>query len=382
MHNKKMNVLHVYRTYFPDSQGGIEECIRQICRNTGPLGVESRVLTLSRNAAPDVVVRPEAQVHRFPLTWQVASNGVSIKAWFKFRELAQWADVIHYHFPWPFADLLHLWHRPGAATVLTYHSDIVRQRLLSKCYRPLMDWFLEKADRIIATSPAYAMTSPVLNHHARKVRVIPICLDESSYPTVSEDDLKWVRLVGGERFFLFLGALRYYKGLHILLNAVAGTDLELVVAGAGPLGRTLQREAERRGMRNVRFLGRVSDRQKVALIKCCTALVLPSHLRSEAFGISLLEGAMYGRPLVSAEIGTGTSYINEHLTTGIVVPPEDARALKEAMVYLAHHPQTAEDMGAVARERYEHLFTGKRMGEAYYTLYREIVDAAGAGDAQ
>lgn len=371
-----MRVLHVYRTYFPDTQGGVEECIRQICLNTRPLGVENRILALSRCAEPSILVCPEAQIHRFPLTWEVASNGVSIKAWFKFRELSQWADVIHYHFPWPFADLLHWWHRPEAATVLTYHSDIVRQRLLSKCYRALMDWFLDKVDYIVATSPAYAATSPALNHRrAAKVRVIPICLNEESYPSVSEEDMQWIRMAGGERFFLFLGALRYYKGLHILLNAVAGTDLELVIAGSGPLDRKLRRETERRGMRNVRFLGHVSDRQKVALIKHCTALVLPSHLRSEAFGISLLEGAMYGRPLISAEIGTGTSYINEHLTTGIVVPPGDACALREAMVYLAHHPQIAEDMGAAARERYERLFTGKRMGEAYYTLYREAMDA-------
>lgn len=371
-----MNVLHVYRTYFPDSQGGLEECIRQICHNTQPLGAESRVLTLSRNAAPDILTRPEAEVHRFPLTWEASSNGVSIKAWYKFHELSEWADVVHYHFPWPFADLMHLRHRPGSATVLTYHSDIVRQQLLSRWYRPVMDRFLQRMDRIVATSPAYATTSPVLNRLARKVSVIPIGLDAASYPSVPEDELRRAH-AAAKSYFLFIGVLRYYKGLHILLDAVAGTDLDLIIVGSGPLDRELRQEVARRKARNVRFLGHVSDREKVALIKGCAGLVLPSHLRSEGFGISLLEGAMYGRPLISTELGTGTSYVNEHLKTGIVVPSGDVHMLREAMVYLAHHPEAAENMGAAAHERYQRLFTGKVMGESYYKLYREIVDAGG-----
>ncbi len=368
-----MNVLHVYRTYFPDSQGGLEESIRQICCNTKSLGTENRILTLSRNADPAVLIRPEAQVHRFPLTWEVSSNGLSIKAFFKYRELTEWADVVHYHFPWPFADMLHLYHKPRSATVLTYHSDIIRQRMLSTFYRPVMTRFLQKMDRVVATSPAYAATSPVLNRLSQKTRVIPFGLDPTSYPSETVDGLKWAR-GGGEPFFLFIGVLRYYKGLHILLDAVAGSELYLVIAGSGPMDHLLRQEVSRRGAENIRFLGQVSDQEKVALIKSCTALVLPSHLRSEAFGISLLEGAMHGRPLISTEIGTGTSYVNEHLKTGIVVPSGDARMLREAMEYLARHPQAAEEMGVAAHERYQRLFTGKKMGEAYYSLYREISD--------
>ena len=50
-----MKVLHVYRTYFPDSQGGLEEAIRQICLNTQSEGVESRVFFLSKNPRPKLV---------------------------------------------------------------------------------------------------------------------------------------------------------------------------------------------------------------------------------------------------------------------------------------------------------------------------------------
>lgn len=367
-----MRVLHVYKTYFPDTQGGLEECIRQICFGTTALGVENRVLSLSRDPKPAVLPRPEAELHRFKRTVELSSNGISAEAFRAYPALAKWADVIHYHFPWPFADLLHLWHRPSAATVLTYHSDIVRQRWLSHCYRPIMNRFLNRMDSIVATSPPYAASSPVLSRFAHKLRVIPIGIDASCYPIVSEAELQWARALNGENFFLFVGVLRYYKGLHVLLDAVAGTELRLVIAGSGPLEGTLQREIARRGLQNVRLLGQVTDREKISLIETCMAMVLPSHLRSEAFGVSLLEGAMYGKPLISADIGTGTSYINEHLTTGIVVPPGDALALREAMTRLAHRPRMAEDMGVAARKRYELLFTGKKMGHSYYELYREL----------
>jgi rhamnosyl/mannosyltransferase len=79
------------------------------------------------------------------------------------------------------------------------------------------------------------------------------------------------------------------------------------------------------------FAGQVSDAKKVALLKRCRALVLPSHLRSEAYGMVLVEAAMYGRPLISCEIGTGTSYVNAHEETGFVVEPESSTALALAM---------------------------------------------------
>lgn len=377
-----MRVMHVYRTYFPDTQGGLEECIRQICLSTRRLGAENRVLSLSRCDRPDIVVRPEAEVHRFPLSWEAASNGVSVKAWSSFGALSEWADIIHYHFPWPFADLMHLRHRPRCASVVTYHSDVVRQRNLFRWYSPIMNQFLRRMDRIVATSPAYPQTSPVLGRFRSKVSVIPIGIDSASYPPITEEKLNWACIAGGKPFFLFVGVLRYYKGLHVLLDAVAGTELQLIIVGSGPLDRTLRKEVAQRGLRNVRFLGHVSDVEKVALIMNCTAMVLPSHLRSEGFGISLLEGAMHGKPLISTEIGTGTSYVNEHLKTGIVIPPGDASMLREAMIYMIRHPDMAEKMGGAARERYLRLFTGGIMGDAYYSLYRDVLSADGSSNHQ
>ncbi len=371
-----MRVLHVYRTYFPDTQGGLEEVIHQICRNTASHQVESRVFTLSENPDPTMVRRDEAVVYRFKCTFEVASCGVSFTALAGFKTLVQWADLIHYHFPWPFADMLHLMGGVKKPSIVTYHSDVVRQKGLLLLYRPLMHSFLKKMDKIVATSTNYFATSKTLARFREKVEVIPIGLNSESYPRLQMEVLERLRQQVGEGFFLFIGVLRYYKGLHILLNAIRNTDMVVVIAGSGPVEHTLHQQAEALGLHNVHFVGRVDDDEKIALIHLARAMVFPSHLRSEAFGVTLLEGAMYGKPLISTEIGTGTSYVNEHGVTGYVVTPNAPQALRNAMVKLHQNVELASEMGASARKRYEALFTGQMMGERYVRLYRSVYRAA------
>ena len=135
----RMKVLHVYRTYFPDTQGGLEEVIRQICLGTGDRGVTSRVFTLSDEPFPRRLPRVEAEVVRVRKTFEVASCGFGLTGLRQFAREVEWADVVHYHYPWPFSDLLYLMAGKSKRSVLTYHSDIVRQQFLFAFYRPLMN---------------------------------------------------------------------------------------------------------------------------------------------------------------------------------------------------------------------------------------------------
>lgn len=371
-----MKVLHVYRTYFPDTQGGLEEVIRQICLGSGESGAVSRVFTLSDEPYPRLLPRVEADVLRVRKTFEIASCGFALAGLRKFARAVAWADVVHYHYPWPFSDVMYLAAGRGKPSVLTYHSDIVRQKLLLSLYRPLMKRYLGAMDRIVATSPNYFATSEVLNEFADKVEVIPIGLNEPSYPAIDEQHryLAAARARYGADFFLFVGVLRYYKGLHILLDAVAGAPYKVVIVGAGPVESELRRQARKLGLDNVIFAGFIPDKEKMALFQLCRAVVFPSYLRSEAFGVTLLEGAMSARPLISAEVGSGTSHVNIHGETGLVVPPSDSGALRAAMDDLYADPQRARDMGLHARKRYEALFTGSAMGRRYAEVYQQVLD--------
>ena len=368
-----MRVLHFFKTYMPESVGGIEQVIYQLCQSGITLGIHGEVLTLSANPRPREVMVADHKVHRAKLDIQLASTGFSYSVLKRFRELAAQADVINYHFPWPFMDLVHFSSAVKKPVVVTYHSDIVRQKNLLRLYSPLMHRFLGQADRIVAASPNYLATSQVLKHYRNKTVVVPYGLDKSSYPVPTDTCVEgWCQRFG-ERFFLFVGVMRYYKGLHILLEAAQGTGYPIVIVGAGPLEQELREQAAVLGLDHVHFVGRLGEEDKVALLQLCTAILFPSHLRSEAFGISLLEGAMYGKPMISSEIGTGTSYINIHNETGLVVPPSDPLAFRAAMRTLWDNPLQALAMGQKAALRYEQLFTAEQMGRQMAKIYREVV---------
>jgi glycosyltransferase involved in cell wall biosynthesis len=373
-----MRVLHVYKSYYPDSVGGIEQVIAQLGMGLGALGHENRVFTLSADPEPAVLQRPEGQVHRSRLTAEVASNPVSFSALPEFRRQMRWADVVHYQFPWPFADLLHLLWSGGKPSVVTYQSDVVRQKFLLRAYAPLMNHFLRSAGAVVATSPQYRDSSPVLSRLAPRVRVIPNGIDESTYPQPTRERMAHWQAKVGEGFFLFVGVLRYYKGLETLLQSAQGLRGRIVIAGAGPEAGLLQQHAAAQKLDNVIFLGSVGDEDKMCLLQLARAFVFPSDLRSEAFGMSLVEAAMCARPMVSCEIGTGTSYVNVDGLTGRTVAPRDPRALREAMHMLLDQPYRALEMGAAARLRFEKLFTAQAMARAYDGAYRDVMAAAQA----
>jgi glycosyltransferase involved in cell wall biosynthesis len=368
-----MRVLHFYKDYFPDSMGGVEQVIRQMCVGTGRLGVSNEVLTLTRGKDLRPFEFEGHMVHRVPLDLNIASNGISFSAFGELKRRAAECDVVHYHFPWPFMDLAHFVARIDKPALVTYHSDIVRQKTLLRLYQPLKHRFLQSVDTIVATSPNYLASSAVLDRYRDKTRTITYGLDKSIYPEPEQARMDKWRAQVGEKFFLFVGVLRYYKGLHILLDAVANSDYPVVIVGAGPIEHELKAHAERLGLTHVMFVGALDDADKVALLTLCYAIVFPSHLRSEAFGISLLEGAMYGKPMISSEIGTGTTYINIHQETGLVVPPSDPQAFGEAMRTLWDKPALALAMGKRAEARYHELFTAERMAASYNALYHELV---------
>jgi glycosyltransferase involved in cell wall biosynthesis len=375
-----MKVLHVYRTYFPDPPGGLQEAIRQISLSTRACGVDPRIFTLSPDPVPRDIPFPEGVVTRSRSWAAPASCDLGgVESLRHYRAEAQRADILHFHFPWPFADVLHLLGRVKKPAVMTYHSDVVRQRALGYVYGPLMRSTLRSMSAVVATSTVYAQSSAVLTSVVDKERLKAIPLGIIDYrddpqlglPHCAPDCLDRLKL-GSQPYVLALGVLRYYKGLHTLIEAAPSIDSTIVIAGSGPEMERLSELAKQVGASNVVFAGQVSHEEKVALLSGCRALVMPSHLRSEAFGMVLVEAEMFGKPMVCCEMGSGTSFVNEHGVTGFVVPPESPVEFAAAVNEMVRNEPLALKMGVAARERYERLFSGPALGNAYRELYEEI----------
>jgi glycosyltransferase involved in cell wall biosynthesis len=366
-----MRVLHFFKTYWPDTFGGVERTIAAICQGVESHGIRSDVLSLSTE--PEVNSRQFGGhfAHKANLDFELASTGFSRSAFSRFRELSRDADLVHFHFPWPFMDVVHLTSSHRKPSVVTYHSDVVKQKTLLRLYEPVMSRFLESMDRIVATSPNYLHSSRTLQKFRSKVEVIPLGLDEASYPTVDDIRRRSWRSKLPARFLVFIGVFRYYKGIHVLMDAAEKTGIPVVLIGGSETDDVCN-EAKRRGLQNMHFLGSLADEDKMAVLDLSVGLVFPSHLRSEAFGLSLVEASMYGKPMISCEIGTGTSYVNLDGCTGLVVPPEHSDALAAAMRRLFDDQELAQQFGRNARQRYLANFTAEQMATAYADLYQYV----------
>lgn len=367
-----MRVTHVFKTFAPDTYGGIEHVVHTLASHTASLGVQNKVVVLTPGE-PRREHLPHYELVRYKRDLNLASTGFSFSFFRHFKQELAETDLLHLHFPWPFADLCYLVRNVRMPTVLTYHSDVVNQARLNTFYAPLRDRMLGRVSRIVATSPGLIASSPVLRHWRDKTNVIPLGIEPAVPASGDAARAQQYHALFGPRFFLFLGVLRYYKGLHTLLEALAGRDYPVVLAGDGPELTALRAQAQRLGLRNVHFLGAVSEDDKRVLLRAAYGFVFPSHLRSEAFGLALAESAQQRTPMISCEIGTGTSFVNLHNETGLVVAPENPQALGAALDRFWHEPEQVRQWGEQAYRRYETLFTADRMACAYRQCYDDVL---------
>ena len=367
-----MHILQCYKTALPLSMGGVEQVMHHISAGLVKHGHRSTILAFSPQKEVQVIDYLGYRVIAIPATQEIASMPLSIKGFSYFKNLCKEADIIHYHYPFPWMDLMHLVHPHDKPCVMTYHSDIVKQKNLLKLYKPLQQYFLKRMDAIVATSPKYIESSEILRKYSNKVRCIPLGLEDKHDSSISQEKLNEWKTKLPERFLLFVGVFRYYKGLKYLLEALEGLDCPVVLIGDGPEKEALWALKDKLNLKNLFFLGQLDDQNKNAVLTLASGVILPSHLRSEAFGLSLLEGAMFGKPLISCEIRTGTSYINQDGVTGWVVQPEDKISLRNALTQWYENPEKSLEFGKNARNRYLELFQASKMIESYMDIYQDF----------
>jgi rhamnosyl/mannosyltransferase len=372
-----MKVLHVYKTSMEYSHGGVESFIDSLCQETSALGTKNTVLCLAKSPHPNPLEKKGYTLYSAKELIHLASTGFSLEAFTLFNKLLKTHDIIHYHFPNPFADLLqllNLFSKNKKPSIVTYHSDIIKQRYWLSLYQPLLRYFLNSVNHIVATSPNYLASSAMLQAYKHKTSVIPIGINISHCRAPSEEKIRYWQNRLSQPFFLFVGALRYYKGLQTALEAIQGTDLQLVIAGKGGVGHIeneLRSITKRLKLNNVIFLGSIDEEDKAALLTLCSAFVFPSHLRSEAFGIALLEAAAYGKAMISCEIGTGTSYINLNGETGFVIEPNSPQALRRAMQAIISNAAQTEQFGKHSVKRVLDFFDAAKSARQYHLLYHQ-----------
>ena len=193
-----MRVVHVYKDIYP-VLGGMENHIRLLCRELARFpDLDVRILVTNTSSRTEIGILDGVQVVRTGRLANVASTPISPRLALELRRLKP--DLIHLHFPYPPGEVAAMLCAPRVPTVITYQSDIIRQRTLLIFYAPLLRRVLARARRIVATSHAYLDSSPWLQPVKNHCTVIPLGIDLAPFLPLTPK--------GNGRTLLFVGRFR------------------------------------------------------------------------------------------------------------------------------------------------------------------------------
>lgn len=368
-----MHILQVYKDYYP-VLGGIENHLRLLAEGLAARGHRVTVLTAGRERRGTERTIGGVRVIYAGRAATLASAPLSPEL--ALRAARERPDLVHLHMPDPTGDAALRLAGLRAPLVVSYHSDIVRQRRLLGLYGPLLRSTLRRAARIIATSPNYVRSSPFLAPHATKCAVVPYGIELDRFARADPAGVAALRARFPGPLILFVGQLRYYKGAEVLIRAMAAVPgaRAVLVGGEATVRRDeLAGLAAGLGLAERIHLVGEQEADLPVFYHAADLLVLPSVERSEAFGIVQIEAQAAGLPVIATELGTGTSFATVHGETGIVVPPRDPAALARAMRALLENPPLARAMGAAGRRRAYAEFSLGRMLDRIEQVYGEVV---------
>ena len=363
-----------------DNFGGLERYVFELARSLR--GQASFVnIVAARGAPPDIEVTGEVVYARS--LFELGGTPICPSMPWHARRLHAQApfDIVHLQFPAdPMAHASAAGLPRKVRRVVTWHSDIIRQKVLLKAYRPFLNGLLRSADAIILPTPAHRTASKQLDAvtDASKFHVVPFGFDFSRFerrPPASDR----IRAAQGDDFLVFaLGRHVYYKGFEYLIRALAlAPGVRVLLGGTGPLtGELVALARSLRVEKRLDIIGRIAEEALPAYYHACDVYCMPSVEPAEAFGIVQLEAMAAGKPVVCCKLGNGVNYVNLDGETGIAVLPKDASALAAALRRLQADPALRKRLGEQGRRRAFAEFSLEKMRDGTLAVYREVLSQA------
>ena len=367
----RLRVVHAAK-FYPPVAGGMETVVGDLCEGTADAW---DVRVVAANDGPRTVRerRGDVTVDRAG-TW-ATRHAVPLCPAFPWLLWKERADCVVLHEPNPVAGSSVFLHMPAPRLIVWHHADLLRPAWAQHTYGLMQRALYRRAECVIVSNPRLVDDSALVRH-ARRIAVIPFGVDVERYRRQDADERARVERIRSEikgPRVLFVGRLVYYKGVHVLLDAMARCEGSLVLVGDGPLESDLRRQADALGIAHrVVFAGRVSDLDLPAYYQAADVFVLPSIARTEAFGVVQIEAMAAGVPVVSTNLPTGVPWVNRDGVSGLVVPPEDSGALADAIRTLETNAELRARLASGASARADALFTRGRMVDAF----RDVVETA------
>ncbi|MBX7058757.1 MAG: glycosyltransferase [Leptospirales bacterium] len=376
-----IRVLHLGR-FLDSANGGLEN---SVIRLLDSLKSAANVANLVAHRTFSLKYE-ELQFHGWNV-YRVPSFGkfgsLAISPWLPIELLRlnrKWRfDIVHLHLPDPLSCLAALILPRRVKLVVSWHSDIVRQKFARILVQPIVNRVLRRASAIVAATPAHFTDSTQLGAAPTERRyVVPYGIDFHRFQLnrVEQRALLSERRRKGRKFMaLAVGRLVYYKGFDCLLRALAlAPDIQLTLAGDGPQLAELQLLARRLGVANrVDFAGRVSDDRLRMLYHLCDVYCLSSIEKAEAFGLVQTEAMACAKPVLCFDLGNGVNWVNLHGKTGLSAPVGNIEAFAANLRRIHADPVLAARLGAAGRKRVRREFSVDAMRIQMLDIYREIL---------
>ena len=328
----------------------------------------------SRDGLPAFQFSASSHVYCVPAKTKKAATMISPEMIRRLKKIHADYDIIHVHHPDPMACLALKLSGFKGKVVLHWHSDIISQRVWLALYKPLLKWLIKRADVIVGTTPVYLEQSPWLAGVEKPKEVVPI----GTAPVPADDEAirRESERYKGKRIIFSLGRMVPYKGFPYLVEAAKHLpdDYVVLIGGSGPDYPELQETIYAHDLDGkVRLLGYLTDEQTHALFHACTLFVLPSVMKTEAFGIVQIEAMSCHKPVVATLIPeSGVSWVNKDGGSGINVPCRDARAIADAICQICKDSETYQKYSEGAYDRYLEYFTYNRMIDQTKSVYEKL----------
>ncbi len=368
---QKIRVLQVGKFYYP-YRGGMETYLLDLCQGLKDR-VDLRVLVSNSGRRTVRETVDGVDVIRAGSWGRAFSTSFSPSFSRLIKEYR--GDIITVHHPNPLATISYLAANPGGHLTVVYHSDIIKQKLTEMIFRPILLKFMRRVEKISVTSPRYIDGSAILTRFREKCVVIPIGIDLSKYDETPDTArrVEEIRQIHGERIVLFIGRMTLYKGIEYLVKAMDGVDGKLLAIGKGDRFEAMKMMVATHHLEDkICLMNEVSRDDLLAYLRACSVFCLPSISRNEAFGIVQLEAMASSRPVISSRLDTGITYSNIDGETGLVVPPRDAVALRDAINRLLDDQDLNAEMGRKGRLRVENEFTKEKMADRTFQMYKNL----------
>ena len=367
-------ILHLGKFY--PFNGGMEKAILDIVEDFSSRGTTCDLLCIATGKPGETKLNNHGHIYMMPSILHFNSVSISPAMIGTLRKICNRYDIIHIHCPNPMANLALFLSGYKGKVVLHWHSDILRQKITLKLYKPLQTWLINRADVIIGTSPVYLDKSPFLQGAKSKAKAVPLGVERVN---PSPEGAKAIKArYAGRKIVFALGRLVEYKGFKYLIDAARflNDNFVILIGGTGPLYSQLDQQIKAGNLQDkVKLLGYVPDSEVNDYYGACDLFCLSSIWKTEAFGMVQIEAMSCGKPVVATNIeGSGVPWVNKDGYSGLNVEPENPEALARAIMKITESEETYKTFSAHALQRYNEMFSKKKMLEEYEKIYTSLVE--------